>query len=249
MATSDAARSELAPTGRIRVGIAVSPTPSAIFAIRDSRTGALRGVTIDLGKALGQRLGVAVQFVEFASSGAITAAAGSGEWDVTFMPVDEERKKSVNFGSPFHVLQSTYLIAPGSPIASLERANQDGVRIVGIEGTATLRASILASRNATHLAVRSPEDAIELIRLGKAEALAMGRESLVGIQASLPGSRVLDGGFLNSTTAVAVPKNRPAALAYVSEFIDEAKASGLVRRALDAVGLKTSVVAPAGMKP
>jgi len=249
MATSDAARSELAPTGRIRIGIVVSPMPSAIFAIRDAATGTLRGVTIDLGRALGQRLGVAVQFIEYPSSGAITAAAGSGEWDVTFIPVDDERRKSMNFGSPFQVMQSTYLTAPGSAIASLDEANRQGVRIVGVDGTATLRASMHASRNATHLAVRSPEDAIEILRTGKADALAMGRESLAGVQTSLPGSRLLEGGFLNSTTAVAVPKNRPAALVYVSEFIEETKASGLVRRSLDAVGLTGSVVAPAGMKP
>jgi polar amino acid transport system substrate-binding protein len=59
---------------------------------------------------------------------------------------------------------------------------------------------------------------------------------------------VLDEAFLNSTTAVAVPKNRPAALAFVTEFIEEAKAAGLVRRALDGMGLKSSQVAPAGMK-
>ena len=66
--------------------------------------------------------------------------------------------------------------------------------------------------------------------------------------AALPGSRVLDEAFLNSTTAVAVPQNKPAARAYVTEFIEEAKASGLIRRALDMMGLKTSQVAPAGMK-
>jgi polar amino acid transport system substrate-binding protein len=46
-----------------------------------------------------------------------------------------------------------------------------------------------------------------------------------------------------------VPKGRPAALAYVSEFIEEAKASGLVRSALDEMGLTASQIAPAGMKP
>jgi polar amino acid transport system substrate-binding protein len=47
---------------------------------------------------------------------------------------------------------------------------------------------------------------------------------------------------------VAVPKGKPAALAYVTEFIEEAKASGLVRQAFDEMGLNLSVVAPAGMK-
>ena len=69
------------------------------------------------------------------------------------------------------------------------------------------------------------------------------------LAAKMPGSRILDSGFLNSVTAVAVPLNKPAALAYVSDFIEEAKASGAIRRAFDAIGLTTSMVAPAGMKP
>jgi len=58
---------------------------------------------------------------------------------------------------------------------------------------------------------------------------------------------VLDDAFLNSTTSVCVPKGRPAALTYANAFVEEAKASGLVRQAFDAMGLKSSVVAPAGM--
>ena len=61
-------------------------------------------------------------------------------------------------------------------------------------------------------------------------------------------SRILDGGFLNSTTSVAVPKGKPEALSYVTTFIEEAKAAGLVRKAFDEMGLKSSQVAPAGMK-
>src|SRR3954463_14997996 len=73
------ARNELAPTGELRIGVAVSPSPSAIFVVRDATNGALRGVTIDLGRALAQSLGVPVRFVEYASSGAITAAADKEE--------------------------------------------------------------------------------------------------------------------------------------------------------------------------
>lgn len=60
---------------------------------------------------------------------------------------------------------------------------------------------------------------------------------------------MLEGGFLDSTTAVAVPKGKPEALAYVSQFIEEAKASGLVRKSFDAMNLQNSQVAPPGMKP
>ena len=81
------------------------------------------------------------------------------------------------------------------------------------------------------------------------EGIALSRESLSGLLGNIAGGRILDDAFLNSSTAVCVPKGKPAALAYVSEFIEEAKASGLVRKALDEMGLKSSQVAPAGMKP
>ena len=97
--------------------------------------------------------------------------------------------------------------------------------------------------------VRSAEDLFELLRSGKADAVAQSRESLTAMAAKLPGARVLDGAYLNSYVAIAVPKGKPAALAYVTAFMEEAKASGSVRRALDNGGLHSSVVAPAGVKP
>jgi polar amino acid transport system substrate-binding protein len=88
-----------------------------------------------------------------------------------------------------------------------------------------------------------------MLTAGDADAIALGRESLSAIQMRIPGSRVLDASFLNSSTAIAVPKGRPAAHAYVTGFIEEAKAIGLVRNAFDSVGLQSSQVAPAGMVP
>jgi polar amino acid transport system substrate-binding protein len=44
--------------------------------------------------------------------------------------------------------------------------------------------------------------------------------------------------------AIAVPKSRPLALAYASRFLEEAKRSGLVRRAFDKAGLHLDQVAP-----
>jgi polar amino acid transport system substrate-binding protein len=116
-------------------------------------------------------------------------------------------------------------------------------------GTATFRASNAASPNATHVSLKGVDEAVALMKTGKADAIALSRESLTGLAAQIPGSHILDGGFLNSTTAVAVPKNKSEALRYVTAFVEESKASGLVRRALDDMGLKGSQVAPAGMKP
>ncbi len=244
-----AAKKELTPTGKLRVAIAVGPAPSALYAIKDAASPGYRGVTIALGTALAQKLGVPIEFVPYLATGEIQGSAASGAWDVSFMPVDEERKKFVDFGNAYHLLQSTYLMAPGSAVKTVAEANSTGVRIAGAKDTATFRASNKASPNATHIAFAGVDAAVEAMRAGQADAIALSRELLTGLAAKIPGSRVLDGGFLNSTTAVAVPKGHPEALVYVSAFVEEAKASGLVRRALDDMGLKNSQVAPAGMKP
>jgi polar amino acid transport system substrate-binding protein len=245
----EAAKQELAPTGTLRVAIAVGPAPSGLYALKDAVTGSYRGVTIDLSTKLAEKLGVPVTFVPYLGSGEIQGSADKGLWDVTFMPVDDERRKFVDFGSPYHLLQSTYLVAAGANIRSVADANAAGVRIAGVRDTATFRASNRASPNATHIALSGVDEAVEAMLAGKVDAIALSRASLGGLLAKIPGSRTLEGGFLNSTTAVAVPKGKPAALAYVSEFIEEAKASGLVRRAFDGIGLKAEQVAPAGMKP
>jgi polar amino acid transport system substrate-binding protein len=243
------AKQQLTPTGKLRVAIAVGPAPSGIYVIKDEASGKYRGVTIDLSAALAKKLGAGIEYVPYLASGEIQGAADKNAWDVTFMPVDEERKKVVDFGSPYHLLQSTYLVAPGSAIQTIADADKAGVRIAGVKDTATFRASNKASPNATHIAEAGVDAAIELMQGGKADAIALGRASLGGVATKIPGARILDGGFLNSTTSVAVTKGKPEALAYVSAFIEEAKASGFVRRAFDDIGLKSEQVAPAGMKP
>jgi polar amino acid transport system substrate-binding protein len=240
---------ELVPTGKLRVAIAIAPSPSALYALKDSTSGRFRGVTVDLGTALAKKLGVQAEFIPHLASGEIQNSAASNKWDVSFMPVDDERKKFVDFGNAYHLLQSTYLLAPGVNLAAVEDANAPGLRIGGAANTATSRAAQRSAPQATFVTFPGVAAAVEAMKAGELDAIALSRESLSAILPQIPGSRVLDGGFLNSSTAVAVPKDRAEALAYVCQFIEEAKASGLVRRAFDAMNLQNSQVAPAGMKP
>src|SRR5262245_52044724 len=174
------------------------------------------------------------EFLPHLASGEIQNSAASGKWDVTFMPVDEERKKFVDFGNAYHLLQSTYLVTPGARLANVDDANAPGVRIGGVANTATFRAAQRTAPKATFVAVPGVDAAVAAMKAGEIDCIALSRESLSGLAPKIPGSRILDGGFLNSSTAVAVPKGRPEALVYVSQFVEEAKSSGLVRKAFDA---------------
>lgn len=245
---SEAAIRQLAPGDTLRVAIAVGPAPSALYAVRDAG-GKPRGVAVDLGAALAKKIGKPVQYVEYLASGAITGDADKGVWDVTFMPVDAERAKRVSFGAAYHVLTSTYLVMPDAPVKTIADANKPGIRIAIVDGTATSRAARAASKEATFIVIKGVDEGVALLKEGKADAIALSRESLSGLAEKLPGSRILDGGFLNSFTAAAVPNGKPEALAYVSAFVEEQKASEAVRKSFNEIGLKNSVVAPAGAKP
>lgn len=239
---------ELAPKGPVRVAIAISPAPSALYAIKDAN-GQFKGVTVDLGNAIAAKAGRPVQFVAYASTGEITAAGDTDAWDVTFMPHDTARAKLVDFGAAYHLLQSTLLVAGRTNVKTLADVDRPDIRVAGVEGTATARAAAAFLKQAKVVHVRGVDDAVALVNAGNAEAIGLSRESLVGLLDKVPGSRVLDGGFLNTMTAVAVPRGRAAALTYANRVIEEQKANGSVRKSLDAMGLTSSVVAPAGAKP
>src|SRR5438034_1096590 len=86
--------------------------------------------------------------------------------------------------------------------------------------------------------------AIELFTTGKVEALAGLRQGLIGLAAKHPGSRILDGQFFGVQQAVGVPKGREAGVQYLRGFVEEAKASGLVARAIERTGAHGVSVAP-----
>jgi polar amino acid transport system substrate-binding protein len=235
---------EFAPGGTLRIGIGVGPVPSAFWATRDPASGEPRGVTVNLARAMAKDLGVPLQLIAYANSGEVTSGGPKGEWDVAFMPVDDVRAKIVDFGPAYYLTESTYLVAAGSPIRTLADVDRPGVRVAGVEGTTTARSAARSLKNNTVKTYRTADELFDLVRTGGADAIALGRESLAGMQARLPGSRILDGYFQATGTAVAVPKGRAAALGYVSSFIKKSKTDGTVRRALDAAGMKDAPVAP-----
>lgn len=244
----EAVMKELVPTGTLRVAVAVGPAASALWATRDPASGRPRGVTVDLGTALAAKLGVPLALVEYKSSGEIIEAAAGGAWDVGFTPVDDERKKSVDFGTNYALGESTYMVAPGSTIHKIEEVDRAGVRVVGVENTATIRTARRTLKHTPAIGTKGLDEAVEMIRTGKADAIALGRESLESLVGKIPGARVLDGYFHATGTAIAVPKGKAAALKAATDFIEAAKQDGTVRRALDAHGLQKAKVAPAGSR-
>jgi len=235
-------QNELIPTGVLRAGVAFAPAPSPVFVVKDA-DGRPRGVTVDLAEALARQLGVGVEFMVAPNTGELVDALEAGRIDVSFMPMDDERKRRIAFGPTYFLVESTYMTTAASGLRTVEEVDRPGVRVVGIANTTTIRAAARTLKHTTISPARSIAEAMEMMTGGKADAFALSRDSLPPFVAQLPGSRIVEGGFQFTGIAVAVAKGRPQALAVVTEFMEKAKASGLVRAAFDRAGLRDLQVA------
>ena len=242
--TNPSALQQLAPTGKLRGGIVVSPAASAFFAMRDGQ-GEVHGVTVDLLNAFAAALKLPLVQQVYDNSGQVTDAVASGACDVAFMPRDATREAKVDFGPAYYLIASTYLVPAGSSIQSIDQVNRPGVRIVGISNTTTVRSARRTAPNAAVEEVPSVERMTEMARTKQGDAFALSHDSFAGLLPKLPGARVLAGNFQQTGIAVAVPKGRGDALKLASALLEDAKRSGMVRRALDAAGFKDAEVAPA----
>jgi polar amino acid transport system substrate-binding protein len=245
MAAQDIVMKELTPTGKLRIGIAYAPAKTPVFVTKDT-SGEVHGVGLDLGNALARALGVEVDLFVAATTGELTDASSAGAIDIGFTPVDDERKKRVDFSPPYFMIESTYLVTAASGIETQADVDHPEVTVVGIAGSTTIRAAGRTLRNARIIPMKSVDDAMAMVKAGTAQALALSRDALPSLQKTLPGSRIVDGSFQVTGVALAVRKNLPEALAYVTRFIEKAKTDGTVRRAFDNAGLQDLAVAAPG---
>jgi polar amino acid transport system substrate-binding protein len=240
--TTAAALKELAPTGTLRGGVVVAPAASVFFVIEQG--GKPRGVTVDLIGAFAEETELPLELKVFPNSGELTAAVARGDCDVAFMPQDAERAKVVDFGPAYYMIESTFLVPAGSTIRTLAEANFKGARAIVIASTTTGRSAARFLTQGSIQEVRSVDDMTAMAKAGDGDLFALSRDSFATLLPALPGARVLDGGFQHTGVASAVPKGRPTALKTFGDFVERAKASGLVRRALDRAGFVDAEVAP-----
>jgi polar amino acid transport system substrate-binding protein len=219
----------VAPTGQLRVALNVG---NPVLAVKDPATGEVRGVTIDLSRALAAKLGVPVALVEYANVARIVDGARSGTWDIAFLAIDPARAGDMDFTPPYMEVEDTYLVPTGSPIRTTTDADRPGIRIAVPSRSAP--DVFLSSRLTQASLVRGETEAaaFELLRAGHADAFAANRNSFATFTAGLDGYRALDDSFLAVPMAIAVPKGRAHALTMVRAFLEEAKAAGDVQRAI-----------------
>ena len=239
-AVADALKDEIAPTGKLRVAIAISPAGGAFWSTKTESGYA--GVPVDLGREMAAQLGVPVEYVAHNNSGQIVDAVSKGSWDVTFLPKDPEREGRMSFGPLYEVADATYIVKPGSAITNFATLDQPGIKVAAVNNTTTMRGAMAHLKNAEVTGYQTYDEISGLLKAGAIDAFALSRDQLNAMAKKIPGTRVLDETFKQTVTSVAVPPNHPQSLAFAVKFLTEAITNGTLRKAYDNNGLKDSPI-------
>lgn len=232
---------ELAPSGMLRVGINLG---NPVIAQRAPAGGDPRGVGAALGRELARRAGVPVKFTTYETAGLLADAVKRDEWDVAFLAIDPARAVDIGFTEAYVLIEGTYLVPQDSPIKQVGEVDAPGRKIaVGLKTAYDLYLT-REIRNAELVRSESSKAAIAQYLAGGSDVVAGVRQPLDATAKSNPGHRVLQDSFMVIRQASGVPRARSAALAYLAEFIVDAKKSGFVENALKESGQLDVTVAP-----
>jgi len=228
---ADDALRALTPTGVLRAAINMG---NSVLAQCDQVTGALRGVSVELAHALGQRLGVTTELVQFAAAGQVVEAMKVDAWDVAFLAVDPVRGADIFFTPPYALIEGAYLVRSDSPFVTPGDVDRDGIRVGTGAGSAydlylarTLKRARL-ERSAT------AREAFDLLVQGERD-VAAGVRQVIERYAGLAGSlRVIKPSFMVIEQAMAMPRSgrHEAGALCISQFVEDVKRSGFVADAL-----------------
>jgi polar amino acid transport system substrate-binding protein len=233
--------SSLAPNGRLRVAINFG---NPVLAQKDPANGAPRGVSVDLARELGRRLGVTPTFVTFDGAGKVFDALKAGAWDLAFLAIDPVRAAEIDFTPPYVVIEGTYMVPANSPLQTIEDVDRTGIRVAVGRGSAYDLYLTRTLKSAQLVRASTSAEAIELFQSETLEAAAGVRQPLQKAAKGNPALRVLAGRFMTIEQAMGTPKGREAGARYLQDFVEEMKASGFVARALAASGQADAAVAP-----
>jgi len=155
---------DLVQAGRVRVAL----FPSFLYT-KDPVTGELRGVGIEVARALAARLGIEVLPVEYPTPPKVVECLKAGACDVAFLGIDPSRIAEVGFSPPFMEVDFTYLVPAGQSIRSVADADRPGVRIAVVRNHAMDLVLSRILKQAEMVRAETPDGTFDLLRTGHAD--------------------------------------------------------------------------------
>lgn len=231
----DAARSELAPTGKLRAGVNLGNT---LFTSKDIVTGELRGVSVDLMRELASRLNVPIDFVVYATPGEVTDASNTGSWDVAILAIEQTRAEKITFSPAITEIAATYVVRKNSQLQTVGQVDAVGTRIAAADKAGYELYLTRTLRNGTVVRAKGFQASVTLFNERGADAIAGLKPALLEALDKIPDGRLLEDKFMTVNHGLGIPRERTAAAEYLNAFVEDIKASRFVARSIELHGVR-----------
>jgi polar amino acid transport system substrate-binding protein len=233
----------LAPTGTLRVTfLGGNPVQARI----DPQTGSVSGPVADITNELARRLGVPFRISPVAGVRAVLDSVVQHNADIGFLAFDASRASEVDFTEPYELAYNTYLVSADSPLQTVAASDHEGVRIAAVKGDS---GELFLERSLHHAELKSipaltVDDARKMLEDKQIDAFAANRQRLVDEAARRGGVRVLPDNFFAVEQALIVSKGDRSRLEFLNRFLDDLRASGFLRAAIERARLSGVEPAP-----
>ncbi|GAA5034144.1 transporter substrate-binding domain-containing protein [Actinopolymorpha pittospori] len=238
MTTATAAiTDDLAPTGTLRASINLG-NPVLAQGTLEAPT----GVTVDIAREVGVRLGVPVELRCFDAARKSYEAMASGQADLCFLAVDPAREAEVAFTAPYVVIEGVFVVRQDSDFAKPDDVDRPGVRVGVKRGSAY---DLFLSRTLQHASVVRGEEGADEFRGQGLEVAAGIRQPMTTYAAADAGLRLIEERFMQIQQAVGTTRTRrPETVQFLRDVVEELKANGFVAESLRRANQLDATVAP-----
>lgn len=235
--TTNPIAADLAPTGTLRASINLGNPVLA-----QGTPAAPAGITVDLAREIGARLGLPVELLCFDAARKSFDAMADGRADLCFLAVDPARETEVAFTAPYVVIEGVYAVPRGSALTTVEEVDAPGVRIGVKKGSAY---DLFLSRSLAHATVVRGEEGVDVFRSEGLEAGAGIRQPMTAYAGTHPEVRLIEGRFMEIRQAVGTTVTRaPETVAFLRSVVEELKSNGFVTKSLRHSGQDEDLLAP-----
>ena len=232
---------QLAPRGHLRVAINFG---NLVLAQTDPETGDPSGVTVELARQLGARLGVDIDLIRFDAAGKVFDALKAGALDIIFLAIDPLRAQEIAFSPPYALIEGNFAVHAGSELHSIADIDKPGMRVTVARGSAYDLFLTRALKRATLLRFPTGIEALEVFLSDHLEAAGSVKQPIVKFMETHKNLRLIEPAFMQIRQAMGTPQGRPLGSAYLRTFIEEMKTSGVIAEALRQSGQGDVDVAP-----
>jgi len=235
---------DIAPGGTLRaVYLASNPAQ----AVQDRATGAIRGASADLARELGRRMNMPVEIKPVADPKAVIDAVSGGAADIGFLAFEPSRVGAVEFSQTYMLVRQSFLVLEGSNMRAVADVDRVGQKIAGTRNDSITLFMKRKFKNATLLEIENdPAEIKRLLVAKEIDAFGANRQRLTNLMKDTPGLHMLPDSLFGVPQTIVVPKGKPEVLAAVNRFIDDVRASGFLKTAIDNSGVVGLEAAPAG---